>query len=168
MGSLLLNLDDFVRVTQETGEEIVGRYDGTDYSFPSGHPVDVHKAVAVHIFGFGLPEESTNQAVQDKTASLLRLNWITNSTDRKKGLERLRKFVRFEEIPPFPTVLKFRQAEEDTGMTQLPEPIESASRVPSSPPLGGGAVQETGSSSDPARGIAAHSKTLGLPKVGKG
>lgn len=162
MGNLLLNLDDFVRVTQETGEDIEGRYDGVNYTFPHGHAVDVHKAVAMHIFGFGLPAESSDPRVQDKTPALLRLNWISNSSDKKSGLEKLAKYVRFEEIPPFPTVLKFRQAEEDTGMTQLPIPAESASRVPSSPPLGGGATPETAGPSDPAR------KTLGLPKAAKG
>jgi hypothetical protein len=167
MSNLLLNLDDFVRVTQETGEEVLGRYDGTDYTFPHGEPVDVHKAVAVHIFGFGLPEESTDPHVQDKTAALLRLNWVSSSGDKKAGLAKLRSFVRFEEIPPFPTVLKFKQAEENTGMLQQDLP-ESASRVPSSPPLGGGGLQATAAPTDPARGIAAHTKTLGLPKAGKG
>jgi hypothetical protein len=166
MGNLLLNLDDFVRVIQETGEEIVGRYDGNDYTFPNGEPVDVHKAVAVHIFGFGLPEESTEPRVQDKTAALLRLNWLKNSGDKKAALARLR-LVRFEEIPPFPTLLRFKQAEENTGMTQVELP-ESASRVPSSPPLGSGATPAAAGPPDPARGIAAHAKTLGLPKVSKG
>jgi hypothetical protein len=149
-GNMLLNLDDFVRVTQETGEEIVGRYDGVDYSFPSGHPVDVHKAVAVHIFGFGLPEESTDPRVQDKSAALMRLNWINSSGDKKAALAKLRQ-VRFDEIPPFPTVLRLRQAEENTGMTQLalPPEHESASRVPSSPPLGRGAAPATAGPADP-------------------
>lgn len=158
MSNLLLNLDDFVRVTQETGEEIVGRYDGTDYSFPHGEPVDVHKAVAVHIFGFGLPEESSSANVQDKTAALLRLNWITAQRSKKDALALLRR-VRFDEIPPFPTMLRFKQAEENTGMTQVELP-ESASRVPSSPSMGGGAIPATGGPANP--------KTLGLPKASKG
>jgi hypothetical protein len=160
MSNLLLNLDDFVRVTQTTGEDILGRYDGVDYTFPHDMPVDVHKAVAVHIFGFGLPDESTDARVQDKTPALLRLGWISNSENKKAALERLRMGVRFEEIPPFPTVLKLRQVEEDSGQVQQALP-ESASRVPSSPPLGGGAKPATAGPSDPA------GKTLTL-KAGKG
>jgi hypothetical protein len=165
MGSnLLFNVDDYVRVTQETGETIVGRYDGVDYEFPNNHPVDVHKAVAVHIFGFGLPDESTDPRVQDKTPALMRLAWIRDGGQypqtKKQALAKLRQ-VRFDEIPPFPTVLRLRQAEENTGMTQVALPEESASRVPSSPPLGGGAVP-TGGPSDPNR------KTLPNPKLGKG
>jgi hypothetical protein len=160
MGNLLLNLDDFVRVTQETGEEIVGRYDGVDYTFPHGRAVDVHKAVAVHIFGFGLPDESANPNVQDKSAALMRLNWIANSTDKKLALMKLRQ-VRFDEIPPFPTVLRLRQAEENTGLTQIevPESVNAGALVNA---VGKGAVAPgTGSPPDPSR-------TLGLPKVGKG
>lgn len=129
--SLLFNLDDFVRITQETGEEIVGRYDGVDYTFPHGAPVDVHKAVAQHIFGFGLPEESSDLRVQDKTAALSRLAWIkdNSSENRKLALARLRK-VRFDEIPPLPTVLRLKHAEEDTGLTQVdPDTVNAGALV---------------------------------------
>lgn len=160
MSNLLLNLDDFVRVTQETGDELVGRYDGVDYTFPHGIPVDVHKAVAVHLFGFGLPEVSDDPRVQDKTPALLRLGWVSGSGDRKAGLTKLRTMIRFEEIPPFPNVLRLRPMEENSGVVQQDLP-ESASRVPSSPPLGGGAAPVKGSPSDPKR------MTLGLPKMGK-
>jgi hypothetical protein len=159
MGNMLLNLDEFVRVTQTTGDEIVGRYDGVDYTFPDGEPVDVHKAVATHVFGFGLPEESNDPRVQDKTPALLRLNWLSSSADKKHGLETLRTRVKFEEIPPFPTVLRLRQPEENTGQLQA-DSTELASRVPSSPPLGGGGSHESVAPANP--------KTLGLPKSAKG
>jgi hypothetical protein len=120
MPNMMLNLDDFVRVTQETGETIVGRYDGVNYEFPHGEAVDVHKAVATHIFGFGLPEYSDDMRVQDKSAALSRLNWMRNSEDRKAALQRLR-MVRFDEIPPFPTVLKL-QHDENSGATQVEIP----------------------------------------------
>jgi len=161
MSNLMLNLDDFVRVTQTTGDTIWGRYDGVNYEFPHDVPVDCHKAVAVHIFGFGLPELSDDPRVQDKQAALLRLGWVSSSVDRESAMKRLRTEVRFEEIPPFPTVLRLRQAEENTGVLQQEIP-ESASRVPSSPPLGGGAAPTKGGPSDPKR------MTLGLPKMGKG
>jgi hypothetical protein len=159
MTNMMLNLDDFVRVTQETGTDIEGRYDGVNYKFPHGHPVDVHKAVAVHIFGFGLPEISDDPRQQDKMPALLRLGWISSSTDRETALRRLRTQVRFEEIPPFPTVLRLRQVEENSGVTEAPE---SASRVPSSPSMGGGAAQAAASPTDPPKRM-----TLGLPKMGK-
>jgi len=145
MSNLLLNLDDFVRVTQTTGKEINGRYDGVEYTFPSGHPVDCHKAVAVHLFGFGLPEESADAKVQDKTSALLRLGWVNHTGDKRDALTRLRTQVKFEEIPPFPTVLRLKHVEEDSGELQM----ESASRVPSSPPLGGGGGQSTAAPADP-------------------
>jgi hypothetical protein len=147
MGNLHLNLDDYVRVTQTAQEEIVGRYDGVDYTFPNDVPVDVHKAVATHIFGFGLPEMSDDPRVQDKTPCLQRLGWVSNSGERKAGLDTLRKSVKFEEIPPFPTVLRLRQMEENTGLLQQ----ESASRVPSSPLMGGGAGSTQAGPTDPPK-----------------
>ena len=86
---MLLSLDDYVRVTQETGEDIVGRYDGKNYTFPHGKPVDVHKTVAVHIFGFGLPDQSDSPHVQDKTVALTRLNWLRQSSDVEAALAKL-------------------------------------------------------------------------------
>lgn len=156
---LLLNLDDFVRVTQETGEEIVGRYDGVDYTFPHGKAVDVHKAVAVHVFGFGLPEESSDPHVQDKSPALMRLNWMSSSTDKKAALERLRH-VRFDEIPPFPTMLRLRHAEENTGLTQVetPELVNAGALVNAD---GEGAA-------DPSSPQVPKRATLGLPTRAKG
>ena len=126
----VLNLDDFVRITQTTGQAILGRYDGKNYEFPDGVPVDVSKDVAVHLFGFGLPEISDDPRVQDKMPALQRLGWVTMSGDRDPALKRLRTQVCFEEIPPFPTVLRLRQPEESTGVVDS----ESATRVPSSTP----------------------------------
>src|SRR5262249_40232204 len=144
-------------------EDIEGRYDGKDYVFPNDHPVDIHKAVATHIFGFMLPEESDDPRVQDKTAALLRLGWVTNSGDKKEGLKRLRTLVRFEEIPPFPTVLKLRIPEENTGLTQMDLPDkESSSAGALATDDGKGGVAGAARPADPPR------KTLGLPKTGHG
>lgn len=165
MSNLMLNLDDYVRVTQTAQDEVIGRYDGVDYVFPHGEPVDVHKAVAVHIFGFGLPEQSDDPRVQDKTPALLRLGWINSSGEKKSALAALRTSVRFEEIPPFPNILRLRQPEENTGILDSEPPssaTESASRVPSSPPLGSGAGQAAAGPSDPQKRT-----TLGLPKASK-
>lgn len=160
MANLMLNLDDFVHVTQTAEEEITGRYDGVDYTFPAGVAVPVHKAVATHIFGFGLPEQSDDPRVQDKTPALLRLGWLQVSGERKAALEALRKHVKFEEVPPFPNVLRLRAPEENTGLLQQEVP-ESASHVPSSPPLGVG-----GAASQPAPDN--HKATLHLPAKAKG
>ena len=161
MANLMLNLDDYVRVTQTASDEVVGRFDGVDYTFPAGEPVDVHKAVATHIFGFGLPEQSDDPRVQDKTPCLLRLGWLSVSGERKSALETLRKHVKFEEIPPFPNVLRLRQPEENTGLLQV-ETESAASRVPSSPPpVGVGGSPGKAGSPD-------HKETLHLSSKAKG
>src|SRR5258708_12789355 len=103
---LLLNLEDYVRVINTTGDVIYGRYDGINYEFPDGSKtgeyVDVHKQVAMHVFGFMLPE-SAEPPMQDKTAALLRLGWLRgDSRTLKTPLAPLRK-LHFHPIPPLPT-----------------------------------------------------------------
>ena len=145
--NLLLNVDDFVRVTQVAAETIEGRYDNVDYVFPYGEPVDIHKAVAVHIFGFGLPDVSDDPKQQDKLPALLRLGWVSTSGDRRQGLVDLKTKIKFEEIPPFPTLLRLSREEENTGQMQVEESM--ASRVPSSPSsMGSGAAPETAGPTD--------------------
>lgn len=84
----LLNAGGFVRVTNRTGKKIVGRYDGEDYEFPHGDPVDVPEAVATHVFGFGVP---------DKGAVLARLGWASSSDRIDEGLQKLAA-IRFEDV----------------------------------------------------------------------
>lgn len=121
---LLLNTDDFVRVVQTTGEPIVGRYDGQNYEFPDAKAEveqggqgyrDVHKAVAQHVFGFGLPQDvGDDQTHIDKKSALLRLGWITgDSSSVPAAMRKLLAHVRFLDIPPFPvSVLKFDRDDE--------------------------------------------------------
>jgi hypothetical protein len=133
---LLLNTDEFVRVVQTTGKAILGRYDGVNYEFPDaqtecneGGPGyrDVHKDVAQHIFGFGLPEDAGDDQTRiDKKSALLRLGWLNggDSSAVPEAMLKLKKQVRFLDIPPFPvSVLRFEK------------PEESGARVPS-PPMG--------------------------------
>lgn len=95
---------DFVQVTNQTGEDIEGRFSGTDYVFPVGETRVLPVIAARHIFGFGDP---------DKTRAILRLGWGNLATDAKQdgkkiALDRLKK-IRFEELPP--SVLDFKSAE---------------------------------------------------------
>jgi hypothetical protein len=78
----------YVRITSSLDEPVYGRYDGEDYEFPPGEPVDVPVAVAAHVFGFGVP---------DKSAVLSRLGWVTDSSHVKAALEKLRA-IRFEDV----------------------------------------------------------------------
>jgi len=163
MTNMMLNLDDFVRVTQETGVDITGRYDGKNYTFVNGVPLDVHKAVATHIFGFMLPELSDDPRQQDKIPALLRLGWIDSSGQRDAALETLRTRVRFEEIPPFPTTLRLRQPEESSGIVDRPPSEEnstfSAGGLATGVGMGSGGGSLGAAPTNPQR------KTLGLPKT---
>ena len=139
MAKLELHVENFIRVTQTTGVDIEGRYDGENYIFRHNVPNDVHMDVARHVFGFGLAERSDDPKIQDKMPALLRLGWVASSGDTKAGLDTLRTQVRFEEVPPFPHLLRLRKPEENSGLPQmeLPESTESPdARVPS--PIGGG------------------------------
>jgi predicted carbohydrate-binding protein with CBM5 and CBM33 domain len=60
-----------------------GRYDGVDYSFPSGAVTAVPDDAAKHIFGVGLP---------DKADILVRHGWMTQSNRLNEALSILNKF----------------------------------------------------------------------------
>jgi hypothetical protein len=83
-----LRMGGFVRITNQTGKKIIGRYDGEDYEFLHGEPVDVPEPVAAHVFGFGVP---------DKAAVLARLGWATTSDMVDEGLQKLGR-IKFEDI----------------------------------------------------------------------
>lgn len=129
---LLLDLDDYVRVINTTGKAIEGRYDGIDYEFPDAQEqreagaqeyVDVHKSVAQHIFGFGLPDQA-EPPFADRTQCLFRLGWTgaTRAT-MDEGLNRLKKGIQFHPVPQFPTsVLEFKKQREDESVARVPSP----------------------------------------------
>jgi hypothetical protein len=156
--NLLMDMEDYVRVVQTTGKDIRGRYDGKDFLFPDAETdvakngrgyLDVHKDVATHIFGFGYKERSEDPNVFDKMPALMRLGWLTDSNSVDEALTKLRKNVRFLEIPPFPTtVLEFKRD------------ADPVARVPS-PTVG----QEGGSETSP---VAAASLVDPFPKAADG
>lgn len=84
----MIERNDYVRVTS-TKEEVVARFDGEDYQFLPGKPVDIHLIVAKHIFGFG---------TDDKSAALARLGWATSSDLYTKAMARLRN-IDFKPCP---------------------------------------------------------------------
>jgi hypothetical protein len=85
---MLEDRDNYVRVTNGN-KSFVGRFNGKDYKFDQGKPVDISLIAARHIFGFGL---------EDKTSALNRLGWARSSDELEAGLEKLAK-VSFDDIP---------------------------------------------------------------------
>lgn len=88
---VLLNANDYVRITNEGDEPIEGRFAGVDYTFKIGEYVDVPLTVAMHIFGFGGSD-------QVRASALARLGWARNSSELKGAMGKLSK-IRFEELP---------------------------------------------------------------------
>lgn len=109
-----------IGIKQTTGKEIVARYDGRDYRFPSDEKVTtpLSEDAARHIFGFG---------ERDKSRALLRLGWIGPMGTLEQAMERLGKvqFLEVEEV-------KFKSAETTVA---LPTSASAAPReeVPLSP-----------------------------------
>jgi hypothetical protein len=87
----LFNSNDYVRIVNESDVIIEGRYDGQDYEFRIGQPVDVRVAVAHHIFGFMGDEQA-------KFRAFLRLGWMQTNTDIKAAKKKLDK-IKFIEVP---------------------------------------------------------------------
>ena len=85
----VLDLSEYVRVTNRTGEPVEGMYDGVTYLFEVNEPTDVHNLVAAHIFGFG---------VTDKTNAFHRLGWLNDRIRMKDALNRLNA-IEFSEVP---------------------------------------------------------------------
>jgi len=78
----------YVRVVNHN-KDVAGRFNGKDYVFKTGKPLNVPELVARHIFGFGL---------EDKTSALSRLGWARTSDELEAGLEKLAK-VTFDDVP---------------------------------------------------------------------
>jgi len=154
--SLLLNLEDFVRITNNSKDTIWGRYDGKDYEWRPGEFLDVHKIVATHIFGWLDPEAqySEKDAREIRERAMLRLGWVSGprNFDQKYALGKLRE-VSIEAVPPFPNVrvLRARDARGEIDEYRMPsveilpdgsEP-EPAPRVAPGTPVGSGAQGQT-------------------------
>ncbi len=158
--SLLLNLEDFVRITNLSDEVISGRYDGKDYDWNPQEYLDVHKVVATHIFGWLDPERqyTAKDATEIRERAMLRLAWIQPihrpgepEHNMKFALAKLKK-VRIEAVPPFPNVriLRPKDAQGNTDDYRMPEfqvipasDQEPAPRVAPGTPVGGGPEAST-------------------------
>lgn len=81
----------YIRVVNNTDlpKPIKGRYNGVDYEFPKGTPVDVPEYVAAHIFDFGR---------DDKSKALVRLGWMRTSEQYEEAMERLGQ-IKFDDPP---------------------------------------------------------------------
>lgn len=88
-----------IGVRNLSGQKLVARYDGRDYTFPAEEKVTtpLSEDAARHIFGYG---------ERDKTRALLRLGWVPNGSAMDQAVERLGKFqflsveeVKFKEEP---------------------------------------------------------------------
>ncbi len=88
---VLLNANDYVRITNDSDEVIEARYAGVDYTFRISEPVDMPLVAAHHIFGFGGNEQARANA-------FLRLGWTSTVAGIKEAQKRLAK-IRFEELP---------------------------------------------------------------------
>jgi hypothetical protein len=156
---MALNLEDFVRVRNNSDGHIWGRYDGRDYEWPPGHYLDVHKVVATHIFGFATPEMLAGlpreRILDIRQRALLRLNWIPPGGTLEQGMARL-KAITIEPIPPFPNLRILRKQDpnlapeiEVTGdPEQLAQQVAPALAQPS--PEGAAAPSVDTSSDAPA------------------
>ena len=78
----------YVRIVNNN-KTVVGRFNGKDYKFEQGKPIDVPEVVAAHVFGFG---------IEDKTQCLNRLGWARSSDEIEAGLEKLGNVI-FEDPP---------------------------------------------------------------------
>lgn len=86
----LIERPDYVRVVNGNKFTLRGSYDGEEFEFLPGKPLDIPVVVAQHIFDFGRP---------DKTRALNRLGWMQASDQHKEAMAKLEK-VRFTEAPP--------------------------------------------------------------------
>lgn len=72
-----------VWVLNKSTEALVDRFDGQEFAFLPNVPVEIPALVAGHIFG---------HLKQDRTPTLVRLNWTKTSNDLPDGLKRLDLF----------------------------------------------------------------------------
>jgi hypothetical protein len=63
---------EMIRVVNHNDETLRGRFNGEDFAFPKGKPVDVTLEAAKHIFGLG---------AEDKSQALNMLGWLVPGRD---------------------------------------------------------------------------------------
>jgi hypothetical protein len=89
MNEGVLDTSDYIRVTNNSGQDIKGMYEGNVYLFKNGQPLDVHIVVAQHIFDFGR---------EDKLKCFHRMGWVDHINTYEQAMERLSK-ISFDEVP---------------------------------------------------------------------
>lgn len=113
---------DLIRVINEGPESFDGRYDGKDYHFEVGKPVDVSQDVARHCFGFG---------ETDKREALSRMGWLKPWGSMKEALERLAKIRFLEGTVVFEDSVELTEKAEPNA-----RPHVNRRGPPSTPPAG--------------------------------
>jgi hypothetical protein len=109
LGGDVFNPADWIRVTNHDEHSVVGkgerakkvihgRFNGKDYVFPFGEPVNVHIEVARHLFGLGM---------DDKSAALARLGWVQSSEQYYEAIDRL-KNIKFDDLPELMEATRFK------------------------------------------------------------
>lgn len=140
LGGDVFNPADWVRVTNMDEHSIVGhgerakkiihgRFNGKDYSFPYGEPVNVHVEVARHLFGLGQ---------DDKSFALARLGWVHTSNEIEGGLDRLRN-IKFDDLPELMEQARFKSSDvaHASGLVKGGGTEGTASAVPKDPAFRG-------------------------------
>lgn len=126
----MIERNDHVRVTSGK-ETIKARYNGQEYEFRPGEPVDVHQTVAAHIFGFGH---------EDKSTALARLGWAQSSDQLPAAMTRLQG-IRFTTAPPLierpePDVITASAGERMPNRTSSGAPIAGGGEAGAPPQAG--------------------------------
>jgi hypothetical protein len=121
----IFNREEFVRVTNETGELITGRFASDDYEFPPGEATDIHLAAAAHMFGFG---------EEDKSRALARLGWVHSSADIRPAMERL-GHIKFEDVPGIEKVTSIKKLPPARAPSLQGEGTEGGALAPPEDPL---------------------------------
>lgn len=109
VGGDVFNPADWIRVTNrdefsvvgkgaKAKKEIRGRFNGRDYVFPFGEPVNVHLEVAKHLFGLGS---------DDKSAAFARLGWAKSSDELPEAMERILN-IKFDDLPELMEQARFK------------------------------------------------------------
>jgi hypothetical protein len=106
-----LDLSEYVRVKNNSGINVKGRFDGKDYLFQAGNVTDIHQDAAKHIFGFG---------EDDKIRAFHRLGWLSQGETVEMAEERLKDFE-FSEVPSPAIDIKAKKSK-----NQQPTPLADA------------------------------------------
>ena len=111
----------WVWVVNGTDQEVTDRYDGEQYVFATGRPIEIPDNAAKLIFGWG--EDSKYRALQ-------RLGLARTNLDLEAGLARLAKFTFHREDPTRPPHAPVGGA--DSASDSVSPPESEASTAPTS------------------------------------